>query len=184
MPTSSKAFDARISDLLRSINPARVLDVGAGSGKYGKLVRQTCGDAVETTALEIDKGYPEAYDLIRHYRDVLTESVVGFFDVHGREALTFDLIIAGDVLQNMKKSDGVDCLHEWCRRAEHVIVVVPLDICQIIPGAPHESFRSFWGAVDFEYWLPEIEIQPIPDGRFKGCRQMYVHIKNEKPEIT
>jgi len=184
MPNSSIVFDYRVRSAFGNMSPKTALDVGAGSGKYGKMLRAVLGENVKSTALEIDKTYPEAYDLLRYYDYALCETAVGFFDVVGREALTFDLIIAGDVLQNIKKSEGIDCLHEWCRRAEHVIVMVPLDICQIVADSPQESFRSFWGAVDFEYWLPEIEIQSIPNGRYKGCRQMYVHIKNEKPEIT
>ena len=183
MPNSSTVFDDHIMALVEKIKPASVLDIGAGRGKYGKLLRRRFGDTIRVDALEIDRSYPDAFDLLKTYDAVLAESAVGFFDVYNRSTLVYDLIIAGDVLQDIKKSDGVDCLHEWVCHAPDVIVVVPMDICQLFEDG-HETFRSCWGPVDFEYWLSDVRVDEIKDGgRFDGCRILCAHIPSCAKEV-
>ena len=62
MPYSSTIFDESIKRILEVISPREVLDLGAGAGKYGKMVKENFNTR-KCIAVEIDEDYIERFNL-------------------------------------------------------------------------------------------------------------------------
>lgn len=118
MPFSSTSGKAAITRLVRSFNPKKVLDVGAGCGTYSKLFRRS---DQHWTGVEIWEPY------IRQYR--LTELYDNIIQVDAREWIPhdhWDLAFAGDILEHMTKNEARALLDKLRAAADTVIVSIPL----------------------------------------------------------
>ncbi len=174
MPYSQKLFDTRILEAVCDSKARRVLDVGAGAGKFGRLLRMQAQSWVHLEAVEIHLPYVEEFALTDIYNVVHVENIIGYFDRHHHSI--YDAIIAGDVLQSLCKSDGLDCLHEWICRARRVYVVVPVTFSQIPEGRRNEHFRSWWDESDFRYWKGNVVVERLKDGPFEGEYMLYADL--------
>ncbi|MBK8037257.1 MAG: methyltransferase [Verrucomicrobiaceae bacterium] len=70
MPYSSAIFDKAIQRFLTTTKPQRILDIGAGAGKLGSMVRAVVPDA-HIVAVEIDPDYVTRFRLAETYDEVL-----------------------------------------------------------------------------------------------------------------
>ena len=62
MPYSANTFDHILQDHVIKLNPKKILDVGAGSGKNAKLIKST-GYQGTLDCLEPTQKYIEEYNL-------------------------------------------------------------------------------------------------------------------------
>jgi trans-aconitate methyltransferase len=149
MPGSFPVFDELMRHALAWIDPRSALDVGAGAGKYGRLLREIA-PACETTGVEVDQTYIERFALRDVYTRIEVCDVTGWWQQS--EQLTFDLVILGDCLQIMTKSAGADLLNAMVYRCGWLIVLVPEFVVQ---GAAdtnrNEVHRSVWSERDFRW---------------------------------
>jgi hypothetical protein len=132
-------FDDLTLFLLRQINPQRVLDVGAGEGKYGRLIREAGLHELHLTAIEYE---PKRRDelLAIGYNEVHSMSVL---DLLQRPADGYEVIILGDVIEHFRKSEGQDLLEFLNYRAAYLFVVTP----EAMPMSTHnfyEGHNSLW----------------------------------------
>jgi SAM-dependent methyltransferase len=148
MPYSSGLFDLDVERFIRAAQPRAVLDVGAGSGKYGVLVRRV-SPQTHLTAIEIDLEYVERFKLREIYDDVLVSDVETLMrDVDGE----FDIVILGDVIEHLRKSVGIDLLNFLIYRARRILVIFPLRYRQgAFEGRAHEAHISVWSPSDFQW---------------------------------
>ncbi|HLC05536.1 MAG TPA: hypothetical protein VJK02_21060 [Anaerolineales bacterium] len=148
MPSSSTAFDAEIADMIASWPYLRFLDFGAGSGKYGRMIKAVKPGAV-VSAVEVEPDYVEQFNLRSIYDHVFQEWAQGFF-ARSRDYLT-DVVIFGDFLEHLTKSDGLDLLHEAVHRCHVLMAVFPVGVPQFaVGGYETEIHRSAWCRGDFE----------------------------------
>ena len=91
-----------------------ILDVGAGSGTYGKMLEGYMVDAVEVYGPNIDK-----YGLREIYRNVYNVDIRDF--LYG----WYDLVIFGDVLEHLDVEEAQEVLRYACQHSKNVIVAVP-----------------------------------------------------------
>jgi 2-polyprenyl-3-methyl-5-hydroxy-6-metoxy-1,4-benzoquinol methylase len=106
MPFSSNAFDYYISTLIGLLQPASVCDIGPGAGKYGRIARDVANNKqfqTHVTAVEIDESYVKEYKLNELYDDVIVDDAVNLMLT---PQVRFDLVIFGDCIEHMRKSDG------------------------------------------------------------------------------
>src|SRR4051812_36168238 len=100
MPYSSpegKHFTARVLIRLHQHFKFRqILDVGAGSGTYSRMLRSALGQA-EWTALEVWEPYRARFELDRHYDRVLLADLR-----HWTVDQDYDLVLLGDILEHMQ----------------------------------------------------------------------------------
>lgn len=149
MPYSSFIFDKEISGIIRTLNPNVFLDIGAGAGKYGEIVRNI-SIKTKTIAIEIEKDYIDKFSLNEKYDLVWCMSVMDiiqpiYFDK------TFDVIMIGDIIEHLKKSDGVDLLNFLIYRTKWIIIEFPYHYLQnAVEGYYSEAHISVWGKQDFE----------------------------------
>ncbi len=153
MPMSSDAFDSLMGNLISNLKPGRVCDIGPGAGKYGKMARDISNAfnfPIKTTGIEIDESYVEEYLL----RDIYDEIVIG----DANELITkpktrFDLVIIGDCIEHMRKSDAIDLLNFLVYRVGYIVVIWPDEAVQDDwEGHAAEAHISTWSKNDFISW--------------------------------
>lgn len=155
MPYSSAALDDVSEALIRSVPLGRCLDVGPGAGKYGRLVRSIHRSA-DIKAIELDADYIEQFKLRDVYDEVLCGPAGLLFD--GDLDAAYDLVIIGDCLEHMRKSEGVDLLNFLAYRSKYILVVYPVRWIQgSWEGHRSEAHISVWSESDFG-WLDHVSI--------------------------
>lgn len=103
--------------VIKNFKPdSTILDVGAGSGTYSKLLGKFFPniDAVEIYGPNITD-----YNLFSLYRFVSNRSIVGL------EYPFYDLIIFGDVIEHLSVEDAQKVLEYASERCHDLIVAVP-----------------------------------------------------------
>lgn len=147
MPYSDSCFDKKVLSIVSELKPKTVLDVGPGAGKYAGMIRSV-SSKTRIEAVEIDKKYIKKFKLNDLYDKVHTSSIQKFVDSHHDS--NYDLVIFGDVIEHLKKSEGVDVLNFFVYRSKHIIIQWPHAYLQNAwEGHVHESHISVWGKSDF-----------------------------------
>jgi hypothetical protein len=147
VPWSSDEFDHEVGAFLRSHAFARLLDIGAGAGKYGRLAREIC-PAAQLEAVEVVAEYVERFDLRSIYDRVYSIPVSTFLD----EFVDYetDVCVAGDCIEHLRKSEGIDLVHFMTYRCAWMLIVFPKRYVQgSWEGHRSEAHRSVWSEADF-----------------------------------
>lgn len=148
MPYSSPVFDKTIAELFTMLKPATLLDLGAGAGKYGAMI-QKVNDRVQATAVELEKEYIKRFKLHSMYSHVWHCSVMDLISPRHYE-IAFDVIMIGDILEHLRKSEGIDLLNFLIYRCKWVVVVFPHRYLQnAVDGHDSEAHISVWNESDF-----------------------------------
>lgn len=140
MPSSSSLLDDKIRDFLKKLPQEYYLDIGAGDGKFGKMIKKLNPKA-RVVAVEPDQGLPlKGYDKIYNiYASNLIDMEPDF---------RTDIVIMGDVIEHLKKSEALDVLDFLLYRCKYLIVKFPF--CYIQYGNLLERHRSLWFFEDFD----------------------------------
>jgi len=150
MPESVDILDDLVREALTTKCRSRLsqfLDVGAGTGKYGKMVRQIYPSAC-IEAVEIDAGYVDDYSLRSIYNHVYCMDVEDFIKRH--VDYTCDVCIISDCIEHLRKSVGVDVLHFFAYRSKYMIITFPDRMPQgSWAGHMQEAHVSIWDEEDF-----------------------------------
>jgi SAM-dependent methyltransferase len=143
VPTSEHWQIPHVVDLIARVAPKRVIDVGAGYGKYGVLAREYGGATLVDAADAVAPRFPV-------YDHVYLGDLADLDNVLPPEASGYDLALFIDVIEHFEKEIGFRVLDALTRRARRVLVATPLGFRpQEIPGMPYETHRSGWRPVDF-----------------------------------
>src|SRR5437764_1428742 len=113
MPHSSDAFDQLIKTQLLQWNYKRYLDIGCGAGKYGRMIRELLPDS-HIEGVEIDSEYIEMFHLKQTYNKILNTGIQSL--LAGPQAVTYDAVVFGNVIEHLLKSDGINALHFFAYR--------------------------------------------------------------------
>jgi hypothetical protein len=143
MPTSEYLQIPWIVDLIAREQPASVLDLGAGYGKYGVLTREYASpqrlDAVDAN--------PPRYPVYDH---VYLGDLRQLDRVLPQEAPRYDLALLLDALEHLDKTEAWALLDAVVGRARRVLVATPWGFRpQEVPGQPFETHRSGWYPWEF-----------------------------------
>jgi len=122
MPFSSPTFDKLFTEHLSSIQPKSVLDVGAGAGKYGRIIKEVLPNC-RIEAIEPTQEYVEKYWLPEIYQAVYRSSVEMF--CRDNASARHDIVIFGDVLEHFFRSQAIDYLDYFLYRSEWVFAIWP-----------------------------------------------------------
>ena len=126
-------------------NPQRILDVGAGYGKHGVLLREYLDPTPVVHGVEAWEPYVEAHRLRGIYDELHVRSVLDFT---AQELAAYDLVVMGDVIEHIEKPDALALLD---RIAGWVVIATPLVHFHTDPHLPPtERHVSHWTAADFD----------------------------------
>lgn len=172
MPSSHLYKINEITELILLTQPKKLVDVGAGFGKYGFLAREYLElwggdeednysgdfgkwkhriDAVEGFAKFVTPLQREIYDNI--YIGEATETV--------RKLKTkYDLVLLIDIIEHVSEKDGIRLLKDCLKISKNVIVVTPKDIGvqEDEYGNEYMRHRHQWKKRDFTRYGPHFFI--------------------------
>lgn len=138
----------------------RVLDIGAGSGTYSRLIKQEfnlCCDA-EWTAVEAWPEYIHKFRLPTLYDHVINQDAR---TLDWNSLGHFSVAIAGDVLEHMTKSEAVKLVDQILQHADTLIVSIPIVYMpqDELEGNPYEvHVKPDWSHDEvMETWVTAIK---------------------------
>lgn len=147
MPYSDASFDKRVEKFLASHSFCNYLDIGPGAGKYGKIIRKVHPEAI-IEAIEVDKSYIKQFNLKTIYNKVYHSQVEKYFI--GKNTYMTEVVIIGDCIEHLKKSDGIDLLNFLVYRTHYIVVIFPSKYIQFpLDGHERETHISIWSKHDF-----------------------------------
>lgn len=170
MPGSSDLFIQEVEHVIRELNPSTVLDIGAGAGKYGTLIKRILPEAI-VEAVEPDGSYIPRFNLQNIYHTVHNLTAKEYMNSLWGTDKVYDLVVFGDVIEHMLKSEGKDILEFFCYRTKHIIVLYPDHYIQYNYEGDHplENHVSIWHEGDFSNFDYSIEHkEPIHMVKIKG----------------
>lgn len=142
MPRSQQPIGGEkiILDKILTIPNRRILDVGAGDGKWGGLLFEK---VLRVDAIEIWLPYIKKHNLKEKYDTI--------FPVDLRYFLHYDLyqvIILGDVLEHLTQRDAINFVQELREKIKGVIyLTIPISVCEQDGeklGNPYETHLYHW----------------------------------------
>ncbi|MBC7951065.1 MAG: class I SAM-dependent methyltransferase [Rhodospirillaceae bacterium] len=113
--------EAVLRGLMDAGHIRRVVDVGAGSGTYRKLLDGAAAD-VHWTAVEAWTPYIAEFNLNTLYDEVANQNVCDFSFAEAKA----DLVIFGDVVEHMTKEEAIEVVTRAVDAAPYVIISIPV----------------------------------------------------------
>lgn len=103
----------------------RILDIGAGSGTYIKLVKETANvcSAADWVGVEAWDAYVTQFNLHQRYNRVLNQDVR---NIDWTALGKFDVAIAGDVLEHMTKAEATVLVEHILDHCQWLIISIPI----------------------------------------------------------
>jgi hypothetical protein len=138
MPYSAEEGQALMMSWIHQQNPQSMLDIGAGSGTYGRLMRNAHPSAYRI-GIEAWAPYVSRFRLVDVYDHVITADVRMLED---QQWPMTDIVILGDVLEHMSEKDAV-LIWERARCAARKAVYLSIPIIHYpqghVEGNPYEE---------------------------------------------
>lgn len=160
--SSGNLLDHHARALIAGIeNCTRVLDIGAGAGKYGRMVKEAHPGAA-LTAYETEGEYVERFKLREIYSAVHVAPAIDLLS--DMQAPPWDLVIIGDVLEHMRRSVGLDLLHFLVYRARYMWIQWPMRYIQdALDGHTSECHISVWTEPDIKALNADyVKVEAVP----------------------
>jgi SAM-dependent methyltransferase len=143
MPSSYLGNVPVIVRTMARLDPARVLDVGPGYGRYGFLFRERVDDFRWERVLHGVDVFPDYMQRsgVSALYDRMYEG--DFLEVEFDEQ--YDLVLLIDVLEHFTEDDGGRALEKALALAPTVLIATPIGYEQgEMYGNPYEEHRSEW----------------------------------------
>lgn len=152
MPFSDSQGKLEIADWICEIKPNTVLDIGCGSGTYGKIVRQEFPDIFLLQGVEVWGPYIEQFNLSAIYTEIF---VCDARHINPDLTTGFDVAIVGDVIEHMTKAEAKRLLVHLIENNKNVIISFPvLHLSQdTYEGNWFEEHIDHWTEADMDEWL-------------------------------
>lgn len=118
MPYSYSLYKKEYKDhLIQKFEPfIHILDVGAGSGNYGHLLREHFPNI---DGIEIHNTYFEMFNLEGKYRHMFLGDILSF------DWMNYDYLILGDIIEHLDVKDAQNLLNELHMNDKYFMVSVP-----------------------------------------------------------
>jgi hypothetical protein len=163
MPESEQPIDGQNLMVLAILElaPLRVIDVGAGPGKWGKILN----DRVPTDAIEVWQPYIREFGLNEFYDRIYCADA----RVWGVEDWQrYNVAVLGDVLEHMPKDDARDLVGRMLKAGLKLFLSIPVTDCPQKGepfGNPFEEHVAQWSHEELlaDGWR-ELHRGPVPSG--------------------
>lgn len=135
MPASAEEGRSMMMSWMRAQNPHSVLDIGAGSGTYGRLFRNGGEPVPYLIGVEVWHPYLAKFELTRIY-DYMISQDIRALPLGGWPRA--DVVILGDVLEHMSEKDAVE-VWTLARDLARKAVYLSIPIINYPQGALHDN---------------------------------------------
>jgi hypothetical protein len=148
-----------VVELIRAINPTRILDFGIGFGRWGILCREFLevwdeGNYTGKWSRQID-GVEVFPDYIKSYHSYFYDNI---YKEEGYEWIknckdNYNLIIFGDVLEHFEKSIALEIINLSLAKSDYILINIPLGLHweqSDINGNKYEEHKSVWHIKDIK----------------------------------
>ncbi len=119
MGTSDQSNQLWVVEQLQTLNLTSMLDIGAGSGTYGHVFAQHFPNVVRN-AVEAWEPHLNDFGL----RDLY--NTVHNVDVRQHDEFAFDIVIFGDVLEHMTKTEALAVWGKVSTQAKYALIAIPI----------------------------------------------------------
>lgn len=132
-------LDRAAEDTITTINPQIVLDVGAGSGFWGKWIKRRL-PAARVVAIEVWRPYIKNNHLKQVYDEVWEGDLRSFPFYRER----WDMVIFGDVIEHLQKPEAFAVLEKAAGHSQHLLINTPIGHMKqgALDGNMHEVHLS------------------------------------------
>jgi len=164
MPSSQPDNISTVVKWIVEIDPASVLDVGVGFGKYGVLAREYTDIRHGRYQRKEWKVVIDGIEIFSPYYNPICDIYDRVYGQDVKELLphlkNYELVLICDVLEHLTKDDGIQVLAECKRMATKAVIVstpfgpYPQDTCF---GNENERHISEWKVNDFEGWTMRLD---------------------------
>lgn len=175
MPISTSVHISHCLGLIIALNPKSVLDVGCGFGMWGFLCRtylDVMYERVQPSEWQVRIDGLESFEpyIQDHHRALYSSILIADIRAVAATLDSYELIIAGDVIEHLDKHDGELVLEHLYDRAEKALLVnIPLGEGWDHPmrhDNPGELHRSLWTAEDFAAYPAAWKAFDLPCGQY------------------
>lgn len=140
MPESQQSAKGTnmIKDRILQRPQDRVLDIGCGEGKWGKLLR----GFIEVDGIEVWEPYIDKYNLKKYYGTLYNIDMLEFKDYN-----MYDIVILGDVFEHVPYGDGIVFLNKLKVSVDKIYLTIPVTVCiqdGNAIGNPYETHHYQW----------------------------------------
>lgn len=175
MPVSTAVHISFCLELILPPQPKSVLDVGCGFGLWGFLCREYLDVFAGRVRPEDWETRIDAIEMFEPYIQAHQRALYSSIQIADiREAAasldSYDLIIAGDVIEHLDKADGERVLDTLYQKASNALLVnIPIGAGWDHPethGNPGELHRSQWYPEDFLAYAARGRLFDLPCGEY------------------
>jgi hypothetical protein len=181
MPFSADVFNGLIESHIKKINPKSILDVGAGAGKYGKLLKSISTE-FKVDAVEPTLQYLVDYGLNDIYNQVHCSTIQDFAKQNPRNR--YNAVIFGDVLEHFFRSEAIDYIDYFLYRSDWVFILWPTFMPQDdAMDNSYEIHKSNFNLIDLStkfdihHYEKKFGYYHYYDPQFSHCEHNYCLIK-------
>ena len=147
-----------------TIQPKRVIDVGAGNGFYAKLLKELL-DEVHVFGIEATEKYIEQFELPSFYDKIICGDIIKEIDSDEVEG---DLIIFGDVLEHLHKEEVKVVLEKADKKFNFILINSPLGFRPQEHHNPYEVHKCGLDFNDFKNFTV-LEYETFPRHSMLNC---------------
>ena len=186
MPSSTyKALPFILQEIIKT-QPGSVLDIGIGFGKWGFLCREYLESwnnrvypkdwEVQIDGIEIWKDYVERLPWLKTiYNTIHIGDACDVID----KLQSYDVIIAGDVIEHIDKTRGISLIKKLAEKArQKLILSIPLGSNwmgnKTVAGNPFESHQAIWNVLEIDGMLGNKTIHKIVEEP-RGSIGIFIH---------
>jgi hypothetical protein len=137
MPVSANVFDDVVKAMIKLCEPSIVVDIGPGMGKYGDILKSIESETerkIHKICVEIDdEKIIKRFSLHNLYDRILNDDAADLAKKY--PTLTGDIVVAGDSIEHLTKSEGIDLIEYLQYRFKYIfLIILPIRLRQ---GAHH-----------------------------------------------
>lgn len=165
MGTSNWQNISYVIDLIKAINPYKILDFGMGFGRWGILAREfleVWGDENYSGKWkrQID-GVEVFVDYIKPYHHYFYSNIYieEGYEWINKCSFKYDLVIFGDVIEHFEKNKGIELINKALTVSKYVLINIPLgDYWKQTEKNKnkYEEHKSIWTGADFNKYKHSI----------------------------